>query len=895
MDAQEREESITRLKRILVASFPSVPSENDLRLALNANRVLFTSLTDNDFDRVFDEISALIDVSMDTGILISSEGHIPWLESRRSEISWNHWEAYNKLLISEGRLPIVIDKLDQTLDIIVDHMGNPADETQWARKGLVIGDVQSGKTGTYIGLMNKAIDAGYRYFILLTGNTESLRQQTQSRVDQGVLGRDSMLINRGAQHVKGREAIGVGRYLDSTSDVVSMTTMTSDFSKKSSESVDFRAGKDTAVLFITKKNKTVLNRISAWLSTQVSGDQKLTSPLLLIDDEADYASINTRGDDEDPTAINAGIIQLLKHFSRSTYVGFTATPFANIFIDDEKDEDLFPKDFIYGLEAPSNYVGPSRIFGSEDVEKSTIIHTLEDAEPFFPIKHRSQHSVNSLPESLTIALKSFVLANAVRDLRGQYSQARSMLINVSRFNHVQEQVFRLVAGELATLRNTIRLHSKMYEDGVPNETLQGLEELYKQEFSHIEYEWAEILSELPNAVANIEARLANSKTDRKLEQDELSQDNPPRLIAVGGDLLSRGLTLDGLMVSYFYRNTAASDTLMQMGRWFGYRTGYEDLCRLWITNDMSAAYAFVADALAELRVELIRMRNQKLTPEQYGLAVRNHPGTLLITARNKMRSAKVGSKNISLRGRSIESAKLSQSYEISDANLEFASKLVESAVEISGVPEKRLIWRQLPKTLIADFLDGYRAHESVGPFQQGALGRFARNAGADDLQTWDLILMSGKGNDSKIGPLTVKATERKLGDGLDGSWLVSDQKARVAGRGDVAIPLTPEQKTRVEKAFKAANPTKIYTNDTEYVYELERPALFIYPIRAKADYSGSVDPTGRVLIAIKVAIPGNRTISGQIPENDEITYTLNTVAQKFWFPEYGESDDDVDE
>lgn len=896
MDAIDKEEAILRLNRILVASFTSVPSEKELRLTLEATKVLFPSLTTIDFERVFDEVSALIDVSMDTGILISSQGHIPWLESRRSEIDWKHWGAYNKLLINEGRLPIVIDKLDQTLDIIVDHMGNPADETQWARKGLVIGDVQSGKTGTYIGLMNKAIDAGYRYFILLTGNTESLRQQTQSRVDQGVLGRDSMLINRGTQHVKGREAIGVGRFLDSTSDVVSMTTMTSDFSKKSSESVDFRAGKETAVLFITKKNKTVLNRISAWLSTQVSGDQLLSAPLLLIDDEADYASINTRGEDEDPTAINAGIIKLLKHFSRSTYVGFTATPFANIFIDDEKDEDLFPKDFIYGLEAPSNYVGPSKIFGNDDVEKSTIIHTLDDAEPYFPIKHKSQHSVNSLPDSLTLAIQTFVLGNVIRDLRGQFSQPRAMLVNVSRFNHVQEQVFRLVSGEFASLRNTIRLHSKMYESGVPNEVLESLERVYKVEFSHIEYSWAEVLSELPNSVANIETRLANSKTDKRLEQDELSQENPPRLIAVGGDLLSRGLTLEGLMVSYFYRNTAASDTLMQMGRWFGYRTGYEDLCRLWITNDMSSAYAFVADALAELRVELVRMRNQKLTPEQYGLAVRNHPGTLLITARNKMRSAKVGSKNISLRGRSIESAKLSQNFEIADSNLEYASKLVQAAVDYSGMPEgNRLIWRNLPKSLIADFLDGFRAHDSMGPFQAGALGRFARNAGAEDLQNWDLVLMSGKGDPSKVGPIKVKATERKLGDGLDSSWLVSDQKARVAGRGDVAIPLTSEQKERVEKAFKKANPTKVYTNDTEYVYELERPALFIYPISAKSDYSGNLDPTGRILIAIKVAIPGNRNTDGLIPENDEITYTLNTVAQKFWFPEYGESDDDFDE
>lgn len=897
MNVQTKEDELLRLRRMLIASFPAVPTEEDLRKALNATKPLFPELTELDLDRLFDEISSLIDISMDTGIIIESEGHVPWLEKRRSEILWRHWGAYNQLMISEGRLPIVIDKLDQTLDVILDHLGDPADQTQWARRGLVIGDVQSGKTGTYIGLIDKAIDAGYRYFILLTGNTESLRQQTQSRVDQGVLGRDSMQISRVDVDKKGAQAVGVGKFLDSTSDIVSFTTLTSDFGKRSSESVAFSAGKDTAVLFVTKKNKTVLNRISAWLNTQAGSSGQLSAPLLLIDDEADYASINTRTADEDPTAINAAIVQLLKHFSRSTYVGFTATPFANIFIDDERDEDLFPRDFIYGLEAPSNYVGAARIFGDESDDSKTIIHTLSDAEEFIPIRHKSQYSVTALPASLSDALMAFVLGNVVRDLRGQFSAARSMLINVSRFIHVQEQIFTLVTEQFAAIRNSVRLHSAMYSSGTFNSHLAALEDFYLREFSHVEFTWEEILSELPNSISTIETRLANSKTDKKLEQDELSMDAPPRLIAVGGDLLSRGLTLDGLMVSYFYRSTAASDTLMQMGRWFGYREGYEDICRLWITDEMASNYAYVADALSELRIELLRMRNQKLTPEQYGLAVRNHPGTLLITARNKMRSAKVGHRTyISLRGRSIESAKLSQSVDVVKSNLDAAIELLKQSSESVGLPtEKRMIWRNVPKRIVADFLDSFQAHESVGPFQRHALGNFARNAVAEDLQTWDLVLMTGRGTEQNLGPVAARLTKRKIGDGSDGSWLVSDTKARVAGRGDVAIPLTMEAKAKVDAEFLAANPSKSYTNDRWYVYELERPAIFIYPIQSE-EYSGTGrNPTNEILIAVKIAIPGAPDGTQHTVDADAITYTLNSVAQKLWLPEFTAGDDEYDE
>ena len=267
--------------------------------------------------------------------------------------------------------------------------------------------------------------------------------------------------------------------------------------------------------------------------------EKLDLPVLLLDDESDYASVNTR-EDENPTAINGAIRGVLDRFSRSSYLAFTATPFANIFIDHDNTNDLFPRDFVYSLEAPSNYVGSSRTFGSADDTTSDAVIDLVDADDFFPAGHKSGHQVPSLPESLHEAIRTFFVANAIRDIRKDDS-ARSMLINVSRFKNVQSQVFSLVEAEVTRLRNAVDLHAKVYAHQTPNTTLDSLRATFHQHYSDVDVEWPEVLAALRNAVAPIRVELHNSDRDRKLVEDETAWDQPPRLIAVGGDVLSRGL------------------------------------------------------------------------------------------------------------------------------------------------------------------------------------------------------------------------------------------------------------------------------------------------------------------------------------------------------------------
>ena len=898
---EEQSAQYLMISRMLNAGLAvGVPSEEMVKGQLKALAVLAPALDQQHLDSIFDDISKVLSIQMNIGTVVQATDHKPWLASRRSDIDWRLWNAYSSWQINSGRPPLIVDTLDRSLDVILDHMGDPADEGSWGRRGLVIGDVQSGKTGTYIGLMDKAADAGYRVFILLTGNTESLRQQTQSRVDQGVIGRDSMSVSRNAtQQGNKPKAVGIGKLLESTSSAVNMTTMTTDFRKNSVQAIDINPGPENLVVFVTKKNKMVLDRIADWLEKQDNVGGFLPGPLLLIDDEADYASVNTRNPDEDPTAINQGIRRLLGLFSRSSYVGFTATPFANIFIDDEDAHDLFPKDFIYGLEAPSNYVGPQSLFGAgrameDEVEPWRV---LTDAASIFPLSHKSQLKVISLPESLREAIRTFLLVNAIRDLRDQDASPRAMLVNVSRYNHVQGQVFDLVSVELAAYRNAIQLHATAFVDGTPNELIGELKRTFEREYPDTEFTWDLVLESLPSAVAGITTRLANSKTDKKLEQDELSAEEAPRLIAIGGDLLSRGLTLEGLTVSYFYRHTVAADTLMQMGRWFGYREGYGDLCRLWIDADVAAAYAHAADSLDELRLELKRMQVQKLTPEQYGLAVTNHPGALLITARNKMRAAKEGKKQISLRGRAIESFKLSSDPTIIKSNYQAAVTLAGHLAE-HGEPDRskpgRQIWRDVGKGKIAEFLESFRAHHSFELFQEGALSKFVRSAVADDLQLWDVVLVSGRGPQHQLGSLRINLPEREVGEGAGSSWLVSGSRQRIAGPRDVAATLSQADIDQATESFYAveANNEKKSVSDTAFVKALTKPVLLLYvmaPFTAtRASVSAEKVKTwlpGLPFAAVMIAIPPSRNDDGEIDTRDDVTYILNKPAQRLWFPE----------
>jgi hypothetical protein len=345
-------------------------------------------------------------VRMDHGFALVDH-HVPWVNSRRGEIQPFYWNRLRSLRQREGWPAGVLRGLDRSTDDVLDLLGNPAEQGNWKRRGLVMGDVQSGKTGTYSALICKAADAGYRFIVLLTGTIENLRRQTQERLDEAFVGRvSSELLKRNKRDIR----VGVGK-VDGRRNAVVFTSNASDFRAATADAVG--VGLDALnepALVVIKKHAKILANLRDWVranNLHASRDA-LDTPMLLIDDEADNASINVNDVDAEPTRVNAGIREVLQLFRRSTYVGFTATPFANIFVNPDGEnemlgDDLFPRDFIYTLQAPTNYFGPRRVFAS-DTTRSPFLRTLVDVEPVLPARHKATHVVTSLPDSLVDAL-----------------------------------------------------------------------------------------------------------------------------------------------------------------------------------------------------------------------------------------------------------------------------------------------------------------------------------------------------------------------------------------------------------------------------------------------------------------------------------------------------------
>lgn len=358
------------------------------------------------------------------------------------------------------------------------------------------------------------------------------------------------------------------------------------------------------VVFVIKKNSTTLRNLIEWLTEHNArrGMKSISSPMLLIDDEADNASINVAKGAGEASRINGQIRSLLRIFDRSTYIGYTATPFANIFIDPDSEhemvgDDLFPRDFIVSLDPPDNYFGARKVFIDE---ADRIIRHIDDHDAVLPLGHKKGHRIGGLPDSLVKAMRAFVLARAIRLVRGQVKRHNSMLVNVSRFTDVQ------ASAVLNRMRASIRVNGALPPDqAIRDPEIAAMLDVFEAEYEGCGVTWQDVLVRLHDSIGPINVVAVNSASPGTLDYER--HEEGLNVIAVGGFSLSRGLTLEGLVVSYFLRNSMMYDTLMQMGRWFGYRPGYEDLCRIWMPREAEGWYAHVTDSIEELREELRRM------------------------------------------------------------------------------------------------------------------------------------------------------------------------------------------------------------------------------------------------------------------------------------------------
>lgn len=854
-------------------------------------------------DRLRRELEANNNVHVGGYSVIDDRDFKAWIKAARESRRFEFWNRYRKYLELRKRMAHdVVEQLDGLTDDILDRLRDPQTEGEWDRRGLVVGDVQSGKTSNYTGLICKAVDAGYPLVIVMAGVHNSLRSQTQIRLDEGFFGFDTRLNLRADQQ---NQRIGAGAlpgapFLVAHSLTSSMES--GDFRLSTAQGTKIIPGGKDPVLLVVKKRVSILENLHKWLKVRAEKEESVPGgdivrgvPLLIIDDEADYASANTNefrdqdgniDEDADPTNTNKHIRRLLTLFEKSAYVGYTATPFANVFIHHEGwsknyGEDLFPRSFIINIPAPSNYIGAEKVFGlarpGPDGESQglPIIRPVDDADLIFPPRHNKELPVAELPETLREAILAFILACAARRVRGDVAVDNSMLVHVTRFTLVQQQVARLLEEELTDIRRQLEY------PGTGGDALDRLDVLWHSDFEAnfpvlndlladhqlTPVEWEQVRGQLFDAARRIEVREINGSAKDALDYAE----HPEGLsvIAIGGDKLSRGLTLEGLSVSYFVRTSRMYDTLMQMGRWFGYRPGYADLCRLYTSPDLVTWYRHIAVATSELREEFDLMYATGQTPDQFGNRVRAHPNGMLITAANKMRAV--------ARVRAGFSGTISETVSFDTAsaarNFEIFSGFIAELPKIQSKRD-RFIWPQVEGESVAALMGQIQTSKESWKANSRAIADYIADRVSDGkLGSWTIALLAGGrgGGRREIGGYDIALTRREnKSPSMSGKYTIG----RLVSPSDEVLDLDQTQidaalnatlaAWNLKKPPKRDEPTSPSGPFIRRQRDATRGLLLIYPIDA--------GPKLSPLIGFAVSFPWDE-------DAREIEYAENSVKQ----------------
>ncbi|WP_147680698.1 Z1 domain-containing protein [Actinomyces ruminicola] len=679
---------------------------------------------------------------------VLAAGHTAWYPGPQEKDLY--WPTTRRIFAEDGWPDERINSVDLASTKVVAHTPIPS-KPAFGCHGLVVGYVQSGKTSNYIAVASKMADLEYSLIIVLAGIHNGLRKQTQERL----------------QHT----------LQDGNSEAWHLLTSTDD---------DFRAPGGTGIetylssrnqqrtLAVIKKNATVLRRFRKWINTTAGKKALKTTKVLVIDDEADQASVAT-------SSINPQIRDMLKLMPKHTYIAYTATPFANVFIDPRQD-DLYPKDFILSLPRPDNYFGPETVFGinrSEDEDEyndglnmvrnipNSSIGDLrplngKDAETFIPV----------LTEELRNAIHWFWLATAARYVRGDREHS-SMLIHTSIKTKVHDSFKRPIT-------NYIRECEKRLADG-DIRLIEDLHSLWTFETKQVPAtlwhrsgeDFEQVLRELPTVISACKLVIENGRSDERLDY---SGDEPIVAIVVGGNTLSRGLTLEGLVVSVFVRGAGQYDTLLQMGRWFGYRQGYEDLPRIWTTTELEHAFRHLAFVEEEMRSDIDRYQERDLTPRDLAVRIYTHP-TLRITG--KMGAAVP--ENVSYAGSRLQTRYfLTQDLKWLMDN-QRAAKRLGSACLNEARPEQPLgtthvLFRDVDVSHVRSFLQNYNVHPDSSELERDLILKFINRQTCDEdspmMNKWNIMFFDGPASrhSCNLGGVSVHMIERsRVREGADGS------------------------------------------------------------------------------------------------------------------------------
>lgn len=765
-----------------------------------------------------------------------SRDHDIWLPNVDRN-NWYYWPRLRNYLIDQKEWPIeTVRSIDDATDRILGAMEDPT-KPAYDTSGLVVGYVQSGKTANYTGLIAKAADTGYRLIIVLTGMHNTLRYQTQVRLDKELVGK----LNG--------ESVGVGIPISDKE----WYTLT----KADPRQGDFEPGNTgTAVLsyskpilIVTKKNGPVLRKLIDWLS-DTHEHTRQNIPCLIIDDEADQASVNTGGnrppeddwdnvdiDNQDPpSTINSLIRQLRGLFKKQAYVAYTATPFANVLIDYEArdveaGEDLYPKSFILALPRPHGYFGAREIFGTSDNDfiGMDVIRKVDITEiPYLVPERRSEVETFEprIPASLKRALKDFILAGAARFARGHGTKPMSMLIHTSYRTLIQVKMARLLKNEFGSLRDEWRY--------LRDDLRADLQQIWETDFRPVT---RSINIELDLTFEEIEDHISTfleQVTFKELHGDsidEIDYEKEPnqKIIVIGGNRLSRGLTLEGLLVSYYVRPTPYYDTLMQMGRWFGYRDGYVDVTRIYTTKALERWFRDLATVEEELHGEIAKYVYEGVTPTEVGVRIRQHPA-MLVTSPLKMQRTHIV--NISLANQTLQTITFPLSnYEWLNRNIEVTRgflSVLGSPTESNG--DSKPIWTNVKSEDVMEFLSEYRTDPDATKVRAEKLVDYIhRQNEHGELNNW-VVAVIGRGKfDEQLGKIDLGIKDYGEINLINRSKLLNTNSLKaIASADDQKIGLNEEQLNYAEELKDQEN-IKI-AEALRYVRDPQQGLLLLYPI-----------------------------------------------------------------
>ncbi len=653
------------------------------------------------------------------------------------------WPAFVEELRERERWPeTAIDSLDRASSKIVGLLAPPG-ASEIRTRGLAIGYVQSGKTSNFTATIAKAADAGYRLFVVLSGVHNSLRRQTQLRLE--------------TQLVRPTER-----------NWLLLTDAEGDFGSPGNVNA-ILADPDRRCLCVVKKNATRLRNLLRWLNG-AHRDVLVTCPILIIDDEADQASLNTGEDPARRTAINRALVTLLTRPPKIAYVGYTATPFANLFVDPAIPEDLYPRDFIIDLERPEGYFGPESIFGREQ-----YIHGRDEGEQdgLNMVRHVPDDEVARLrppgghgdragfePEvtpAVASAIRYFVLATAARRVRRRGTPHSTMLVHTTMLTEIHELFRAPITRVLAELRAAVAAGDVRVLDELRTYWDAEQAAIPPTQLGEVAVSFDQLREFLVPVLDDARVVVDNYRSQERLDYTM----GPVTAVVIGGNTLSRGLTLEGLVVSFFLRTASAYDTLLQMGRWFGYRPGYADLPRIWMTAELERYFRMLATVEREIRVDVERYELENITPLDFAVRVRTHP-ELAITSALKMQRAVDCS--VSYSARRIQTILFKHRDDRwLGQNLRAARNLVGTLLEAGmrprGGPAGVSIFEGVPARAVIRFLDDYEFHENSYDLRRDLIkGYIEAQNQYGELVQWNIAVM-GQAAATDLGTLDLGLQE----------------------------------------------------------------------------------------------------------------------------------------